>query len=145
MAGFQVDYTSDNSTTFRRPSNWTEIKEPELFSFERIGDTLQGILLDLRTEKISDGKGGPPRDVLTARLETGEGRQVKIRPSFDLRQKLGKRLLGREVLIVFDSENASTESKGNKLKVFRVFVAPQNEPATEPPFVPTDADIPADF
>lgn len=141
MATLTTEYVSDNSTMFKRPSNWTEIKEPELFSFEKIGDTLQGTLLDLRTEKISDGQGGAPRDVLTARLELEQGRQVKIRPSFDLRQKLGKRLLGRQVLIVFDSENAATENKGNKLKVFRVFVAPEHD-ATEPPFVATDDDVP---
>lgn len=127
-----TDYTKDNKTTFIRPEDWVKVKAPELFSFEKIGDKLMGTLLDMRTEKI-DG-----RDVLTCRMEMGDGTQAKFRPSFDLRQKLGKRLLGKRLLIVYDYDQDT--GKENGLKMFRVFVAPDDH--SDPPFVPSDADLP---
>jgi hypothetical protein len=129
-----TEYTKNNVTMFERPNNWTEVKAPELFSFEKIGDSLTGRLLDLRFEKI-DG-----RDVLHARMELDNGDIAKFRPSFDVRQKLGKRHLGKRMLIVFDSEEST--GKENALKLFRVFVEPDQGADSEAPFVATDADVP---
>jgi hypothetical protein len=132
----------DAPPPFKVPGNWVEVLEPELFKFERVGDRVQGVLLELKTEKISDPTG--IRDVLVARMEIADGLQIKFRPSFDLRQKLGKRMLGRLMLIVFDSTNAATKDKGNDMKVFRVFVAPL-QGASEPPLAVTDGDLPENF
>lgn len=130
-----MEVTGQGNTEYKRNSNWIEIKEPQLFNFEKFGQSLEGIVCHMQMEKI-DG-----RDVLTVRMELAGGEQVKFRPSFDLRQKLGKRLIGKRVLIVYDRDNDATQDKGNPMKMFRVFQAPDVDP-TEPPFVPTEDDLP---
>ena len=114
-------------------SGWSEVKEPTLFNFKTIGDTLVGTLLDLRMEKIEN------KDVPTARFEYENGDLVKFRLPYDLRQKMGRRHVGRRMLIAFDSEDSSTEDKGNKMKVFRMLLAPDSN--SEAPYVATDADL----
>jgi hypothetical protein len=127
-----VDYTKDGAKPFTRHEGWTQVLEPELFNFADVGQLLCGTLLDLRTETIDK------RPVLVARVEKEDGGQVKFRPSFDLRQKLGKRMLGKKILIVFDSEEDTGQE--SKMKKFRVFMAPGPEAVA--PFVATDADVP---
>ncbi len=129
-----ADYTKNNIAMFKRPTDWQEVKAPEIFSFEKIGDQLMGRLLDLKLEKIEG------RDVLTARMELDNGDVVKFRPSFDVRQKIGKRFLGKRMLIVYDSEEST--GKENALKLFRVFVEPDHANDSEAPFVATDNDLP---
>jgi len=128
----KVDYTEQGNVPFARPDGWVEIHEPELFNFADIGQRLCGVLCDLRFETIEK------RPVLTARMEMDSGAQVKFRPSFDLQQKLGKRLLGKKVLIVFDQERDTGQE--NRMKIFRVFVAPGPEAVA--PFVATEDDLP---
>jgi hypothetical protein len=130
----------NSDVEFASKHGWVQLKEPTLFNFDKLGQSLVGQLLDIRTEQLKDD-GGSMRDVLTMRFETGEGEQVKIRPSFDLRQKVGRRHLGRTMLIVWSSENAATEGKGNKMKIFEVWLAPEGG-KSEPPTVITDDDLP---
>jgi hypothetical protein len=119
---------------------WEEIQAPELIKLEKPGDQVCGVLLDLRMEHINDQ--GQQRDVMTARMEIIGGKQVKFRPSFDLQQKIGRRHIGRILLIVFDTELDT--GKDSKMKIFKVFV--KSETATdEPPFVGTDVDLPGTF
>lgn len=116
---------------------WDEVLAPELVKLEKPGDQVAGVLLDLRMEHITDN--GKPRDVLTARMEVFGGKQVKFRPQFDLQQKIGRRHIGRTLLIVFDTELDT--GKDSKMKIFRVFVKPESA-SDEPPFIASDADLP---
>jgi hypothetical protein len=129
----------DKDIEFALAHGWAEVKEPALFNFEKIGDRVSGVVLGFANERIDN------RDVLTMRLDTGNGDQVKIRPSFDLRQKLGRRHEGKTVLIVFDHENDATEGKGNKMKVFRLLVAPEGQTAAQVPFQAGESDLPDIF
>ena len=130
--------TTKGSVGYDVPAHWQEIKEPELRSFENVGDRLVGRLLHLALERIKDKDSGKERDVLHATFEDGDGSLVKIRPSFDLRQKLGKRLLGKRMLVIYDGDNDATRDKGNAMKVFRVFV--EHEGADG--YVASDDDLP---
>ena len=131
-----TEVSAHGNVMYTRDNNWMEITEPKLFNFESFGQQLEGVVCEMRMEKIEG------RDVVTVRMELAGGDQVKFRPSFDLRQKLGKRLIGRRVLIVYDRDNDATQDKGNPMKVFRVFVAPETN-ASPFPFVASDADVPS--
>jgi hypothetical protein len=126
--------TANGEAKYTRRDDWVEVKAPELFNFDTIGKRLEGVLVNLQNETI-DGKA-----VLTARMRHKDGTQTKFRPSFDLQQKIGRAHMGKLMLIVFDSER-DTGNAQNKMKVFRVFVAP-GETKQDPPFVATDADLP---
>ena len=118
---------------FAAKNGWVEIKEPELIKLEKIGDEVCGVLLALNNEKI-DG-----REVMTARMETSNAAQVKFRLQFDLRQKLGRRHIGKTVLIVLTSEQQT--GKDSPMKMFTVFVKPDSVD-TPPPFIASDNDLP---
>jgi len=125
----EIEYAAKNG--------WEEVQAPELVKLEKPGDQVCGTLLALVNEHIMDN--GNPRNVLTARMEVTGGKQVKFRPSFDLQQKIGRRHIGRTMLIVFDTELDT--GKDSKMKIFKVFVKPETA-NDEPPFVGTDADLP---
>lgn len=137
-----AEYTANGKETYARNEAWEEVLAPALFNFEKIGDRIDGVLLDLRVEKIDN------RDVVTARLEAFEGMskgtpipmgtQIKFRPQFDLRQKIGKRLLGRRLLIVYDAD--ADTGQDSPMKVFRVFIAPAVDATA--PMIPTEDDLP---
>ncbi len=138
---FKTEYMEDGKTMFKVQSDWVEIRSPELFNFDTIGDTLEGILCEMKNEPIHDEKAKATRMVMTCKLRHADGKQTKFRPQYDLREKLGRQMLGKRILIVFHGENNATQAKGNSMKMFRVFVAP--DASVEPaPFVPTDDDVP---
>ena len=125
----------------RIPEGWTEVKEPVLFKFDKPGAFLRGMLLALTYETLKDESTGKPEQVLVARLEMDNGELVKFRPSYNLREKLGRRLLGKQLYIVYDTDDNSTKAKGNSMKMYKVFVNP-NAVAGEVPFVASDDDLP---
>ena len=65
----------DKDIEFALAHGWTEVKEPALFNFEKIGDRVGGVVLGFANEQI-DG-----RDVQQRPLDKGDGEQVEIRPA----------------------------------------------------------------
>lgn len=119
------------------PSGWTEVRGPELFKFETKGQELRGILLQGKNETIK-GENGPEK-VLEVYLQTSRG-VVKFRPGYDVKQKLSKNLLGKELIIRYIGEDATVGvSKGNAMKIFGVYVNPGDPEGGDEI---TDADIP---
>lgn len=131
------------TTAFVAKNGWQQVKAPELIKLEKVGDEITGVLLDLFHENIMDN--GLPRKVLTARMEVMGGEQVKFRPSFDLSQKIGRRHIGRTMLIVFDS--LLDTGKDSKMKVFQVWLKPEGgeHVDSDPPFIATEADLPLEL
>lgn len=128
-----TEYLKDG-TTFVLPEGFGERKGELLAQFNAPGDRVAGRLQRIESVKMKDG-----RTVGAASVLSNDGNLVKFFLGNDLSQKIFAADVGKDVLVVYD-HNEATE-KENERKVYRVYIrnpAPRSQ--TNPEI--TDDDIP---
>ena len=118
-------------------SGWSRLESPELFSFEKSGETFAGVLTNVT---MIDLKGKRVPQYLVSR----DQKVIKMLGTYDLVQKLTRRWIGCQVRITYLGEDASVSRNGNNMKVFDVQVkgSPSDGQHPSAPFIATDEDIP---
>jgi hypothetical protein len=119
---------------------WQERTTPELFKFEKEGDSVIGFLEKCFRE-LAEGKQVP-----TYLIRTDTGERLKVRATYDLLQKITSEDVGMRVRIVYDGEQETAQSAagtGSSMKKFKVWLkaGPPRRPPSDPTQI-TDEDIP---
>lgn len=128
--------------SFTPPQGFVEAKAPQLFKFNTVGDELYGVFLNAKPFKMKDTETGEIKDVLEVYFRTQNNEVVKFRPSYDVREKLNKGMIGKGVLIRYMRDEASKGREGNAYKEFGVWVNGRTAQGGDESFVATDDDIP---
>jgi hypothetical protein len=111
---------------------WQTVNAPEMYSFEKAGDTIAGKLVSVMPVTV---KG---KTVTEYMLALGPKR-IRLLATYDLLQKLTRSHIGCAVRIKYRGEDKSVSRNGNALKVFDVQVKGTPQPDNGPI---TDEDIP---
>lgn len=127
------------------PIGFSEVKAPEQFKFERIGDTLQGKLIRATPREFEDKDTHERKTVAELFVATAKGVRTFL-PGFDVRSKLDplRDFIGKELFIVYSADDEGRGKGGNAMKVFIVAAKGETAPSTANQhgvFI-TDADIP---
>lgn len=120
-------------------TGWKDVPAPELVKWEKVGETIAGVLVSASTVQI-DGKG-----VLQYTFQLGE-KSLKCLATYDLRQKITSAHRGCQMRIKYLGEDDNIRGGPNKtpMKVFSVQFKGTAQPA-EPNahgVTVTDDDIP---
>jgi len=117
-------------------NDWRTLDAPELFSFEKPGQEIEGVLLSAGKISLRE------KMVVQYVLQTPQQKIVKLLGTYDLVQKLTARHIGWKVRIRYRGEDPEIKKGDNHMKIFHVQVkeppsdyAPQTGPIT-------DEDIP---
>src|SRR3990167_1363539 len=89
-----------------------------LFKFDKIGDAVEGVLIDVRTQvsKID----GSDQKMYEIQCANGEVKAVFGRKIIDQKMKLAK--IGDLVKMVFTEEGKAKQGTQNKFKIIRVYL-----------------------
>jgi hypothetical protein len=112
---------------------WKTLDAPELFSFEKPGQEIAGILTDVSSVHVQG------KNVLQFVL-AADARVVKLLGTYDLVQKLTRAHVGCMVRIKFRGTDPSITKNGNAMKIFHVMI--KGTPTQEHGSPITDEDIP---
>lgn len=115
---------------------FTEVKAPEQFRFERAGDSIEGILVGIAPHNVKGKK------TIQYTVEKGDGTRVTFLATWDLSQKITRKMLGYPVRVTFERLHDSIEREGNRAKVFKVLVDWGAKPAPVEALEITDEDVP---
>lgn len=96
-----------------REDGWTTIEAPELVSFEKLGDTISGVLLSITHVEVSGKR------VIQYTLGR-DSKRLKLLATYDLAQKIGRSMIGQGIRIKYRGEDPSISKNGNAMKVFDV-------------------------
>jgi hypothetical protein len=116
----------------KAPEGYKESTAPILFKFEKLGDTLEGLLVAFKRDTV---KGDEVFEVYVV----GARGDYKTWASYDLKQKLRKSMLNKRVIIRYVADDDSTAAKGNSMKIFKVWY---RDPEASDGSIITDDDIP---
>src|SRR5262245_25730950 len=95
---------------------FTEVKAPEQFRFEKPGDRVEGVLLAITSHTV---KGKETVQYTVAKKDTNK---VTFLTTWDLLQKIDRKMLGYPIAVKFEKFHESIERNGNRAKVFTVLV-----------------------
>lgn len=127
------------------PAGFSEVKAPEQFKFERVGDTLQGKLIRVVGREFDDKETKEKKTVAELFVATANGVRTFL-PGFDVRSKLDpiKDFIGKELFICWSGSDESRGKDGNPMKVFIVAAKGNTSPskANDHGVFITDDDIP---
>lgn len=115
--------------TFTVPAGFNKVEGPSLFKFEKPGDELRGVFLQAKNVTIN---GDAAIEFYVKRA--GNGGVVKFRPSYDLREKISRGMVGKELLIRYMKDVPEKGREGNAYKEFGVWLKDRAAVA------PTDGD-----
>jgi hypothetical protein len=118
---------------------FTEIKAPKQIRFENPGDRIDGVLLAITSHTV---KG---KDTVQYMVEQKNGDRVTFLATWDLAQKITRKMVGHPLFVEFEGLHDSIEKDGNRAKVFKVLVDWAEKPApnhNEPGLEITDEDVP---
>jgi hypothetical protein len=96
--------------------SFTEAKPPEQFRFEKPGDCVEGVLLAITSHTVKGKK------TIQYTVVKKDGNKVTFLATWDLLQKIERKMLGYPVSVTFDKLHDSIERNGNRAKVFTVLV-----------------------
>jgi hypothetical protein len=116
---------------------FTEIKAPEQFRFDKPGDCVEGTLLAITAHTIKGKK--------TIQYTVGkkDGNKVTFLATWDLLQKIDRKILGYPLVVKFEKLHNSIERNGNRAKVFNIMVDLDARPAAHTDSLEiTDDDVP---
>lgn len=118
---------------------YTMLEAPELFQFERPGQFIAGLLVNVSLVQI----GGQPKAVPQYLFQKSDGKQFKLLGTYDIVQKLTatRKFVGYLVRIEFRGEDQEIKRGDNAMKIFAVQVK-RLEQQQQVPFVPSDEDVP---
>lgn len=125
----------DLAAVLEPEQGWETLKSPEIVKFEKLGDTISGVLLAVTTVQVK-GKG-----VVEYMLGRGSDR-LKLLGTYDLVQKLNRTHVGYPVRIKYRGEDPSISRNGNAMKIFDVQVKKQRDASFADGSPITDEDIP---
>ena len=113
---------------------FVEVKAPEQFRFENPGDTVEGALVAIVPHSVNG------KQTLQYTVEREGGDRVTFLATWDLAQKITRKMLGYPIFVKFEKYHDSIERAGNRAKVFKVMVDWSGKPADGLEI--TDEDIP---
>jgi hypothetical protein len=125
---------------------WQRAEAPELFKFEKRGDQIIGVLNSIsRIEIESQDNPGEKQSVTQYLVTPEDGKPVKFLATYDLLQKISRRMVGCKVRVTLLGEDERIRRGNNRMKVFDVqykgtLRAPDDAHANSGPI--TDEDIP---
>jgi hypothetical protein len=116
---------------------FTEVKAPEQLRFEKAGDRVEGVLLAITSHTV---KGKKTIQYTVARKD---GTKVTFLATWDLLQKIDRKMLGYPIAVKFEKHHDSIERNGNRAKVFTVMVDWDAKPTAHANSLEiTDEDVP---
>jgi hypothetical protein len=135
-------------TQSKYPFPMQERKEPRRIKFEREGDSIEGVLVGIERLKM-DGKFVPKfvfAEVnITGDRVTPTGDRFDFLGTYDLANKIRISDVGKFLFIRYESQDASVERNGNKLRRFKVGISEApifgKEQVNDGTFI-SDEDIP---
>jgi len=117
--------------------SFTEVKAPEQLRFEKPGDHVEGVLLAITSHTV---KGKKTIQYTAVRKD---GNKVTFLATWDLLQKIDRKMLGYPISVKFDKLHDSIEKNGNRAKVFTVLVDWDVKPTAHVDSLEiTDEDVP---
>jgi len=114
---------------------WKTIEAPELYSFEKAGEQIAGILTE-----VSHVEVGEPRKKVVQYVLAADQKVIKILGTYDLVQKLTRAHIGCMVRIKLLGTDPSIARNGNAMKVFHIMI--KGTPTHQASSPITDEDIP---
>lgn len=116
---------------------FTEVRAPEQLKFDKPGDFIEGILLGISYQTVKGTK------TLQYTVIKNDGKKATFLATWDLHQKIDRRMLGYPISVRFEKFHDSIERNGNRAKVFTVLVDWDAKPATHADSLEiTDEDVP---
>lgn len=118
---------------------FTEIKAPKQIRFENPGDSVEGVLIAITAHNVRGKK------TLQYTVEEKNGDRVTFLATWDLAQKLTRKMIGYPIFVEYEGLHDSIEKGGNRAKVFKVMVDWEAKPAVSHPDATleiTDEDVP---
>ena len=114
---------------------WKTVEAPELYSFEKVGSEIAGVLIDVSAVEVQHKK------VVQYVLSFGD-RTLKLLGTYDLVQKITRAHIGCQVRIKYRGTDPTISKNGNAMKIFHVQIkgTPSTQPRDSSPI--TDEDIP---
>jgi hypothetical protein len=123
------------------PGNFVERKAAVLFSFDGVGDFLEGKLMNCDQVVIKDKKTGQPKKVWQFTVFDAQQKQgYKIIGTWDICAKLGRDDVGSNVRITFIGLDKTIVKNDTPMKVFEVLIEEKQRRDANPEI--TDEDIP---
>lgn len=117
--------------------SFTEVKAPEQLRFEKPGDHVEGVLLAITSHTV---KGKKTIQYTAVRKD---GNKVTFLATWDLLQKIDRKMLGYPISVKFEKHHDSIERNGNRAKVFTVLVDWDAKPTAHVDSLEiTDEDVP---
>lgn len=115
---------------------WSTLEAPELFSFEKPGSEIAGVLIAVSSVELRGKK------VVQYTLAGANNRVLKLLGTYDLVQKLTRAHTGCMVRIRYRGTDPEIKKGDNEMKVFHVMIkgTPTQQSAASSPI--TDEDIP---
>ena len=115
---------------------WQRLDSPELIQWNKPGETIAGVLLNLTVVEIKGKK-------VTQYVFAAGKKRMKCLATFDLMQKLTNAQRGMQVRIKYLGEDEGVKRNGNAMKLFDVVVRPDPDAAPSRDTGPiTDDDVP---
>jgi hypothetical protein len=116
---------------------FTEVRAPEQFRFDKPGDSVEGVLLATTSHTVKGKK------TIQYTVVRKEGNKVTFLATWDLLQKIDRKMLGYPISVKFEKHHDSIERNGNRAKVFTVLVDWDAKPAAHVDSLEiTDEDVP---
>ena len=116
-------------------TGWQTLSAPEIFKFEKVGDTVAGKLISLNIVRVKE------KSVPEYMLELGP-KKMKLLGTYDLVQKLTRAHIGCAVRIKYLGENKEVSRNGNAMRVFDVQIKGAPAVSAENVAPISDEDIP---
>lgn len=108
-----------------------EVKAPEQFQFQKAGQTLSGVLIEIEPKGIIDKKTQTTKIVPEYLLQDGERRYTCLAPA-DLQKKVQPGHIGHWLDIRYERDDSSFQKEDQSpMKVFKVQVSKTKEPGFE--------------
>lgn len=100
-----------------------EVKAPELFQFNKMGQVIEGVLLSIEPVTV---KG---KEAIEYMLGGETGARVTFLGTADLNKKLQPVHIGHFLSIRYESDNSDFQKEGQSaMRIFRVSVSKEKEP-----------------
>jgi hypothetical protein len=116
---------------------FTEVKAPEQVRFEKPGDCVEGVLLAITPHTVKGKK------TIQYTVVRKDGNKVTFLVTWDLSQKIDRKMLGYPISVKFEKLHDSIERNGNRAKVFTVLVDWDAKPTAHVDALEiTDEDVP---
>ena len=108
-----------------------EVKAPQQFNFEKAGQTLGGVLIEIEAKEITDKATKETKIVPEYLFQDGERRYTCLAPA-DLQKKVQPGHIGHWLDIRYESDDSSFQKPGQSpMKVFKVLASKTKEPGFE--------------